>query len=148
MPFFVSLLFPQFVVVVCINLASIFPKLCEKRNRGQSPKGTVLAVGSLRRTGMQPRVILRPLLLLTILAIGAGISNVFYKEVAASEVSLSKEAFKAAFGSVLLSFESFMFGQLRTLRGIADAISVRNSMYSVETINRVRVCKGVDGKTG
>jgi hypothetical protein len=89
---------------------------------------------------MQPRAVLRPLFLLAILAIGAGISNIFYREVAASEVSLSKEAFKAAFGSMLLSFESFMFGQLRTLRGIADAISVRTPMYSVETLNRVRMC--------
>jgi hypothetical protein len=72
-----------------------------------------------------------------IVAAGGVLTGLLYNDVSSSETQLSKLSFKGALLSQLTNFEAFIVGQLRSIRALSDAMSLRNSVPTPEEFERV-----------
>jgi hypothetical protein len=79
----------------------------------------------------------RLVIIAVIVAAGGVLTGLLYDDVSSSETQLSKLSFKGALSSQLTNFEAFIVGQLRSVRALSDAMSLRSGIPTPEEFERV-----------
>lgn len=75
---------------------------------------------------------------MAVATLGAMVTWSLYISTVNSELSLSKNAFRASMAPVLLTFQTYMNSQIRALCATADALSSHPTMPSLHNVEMVR----------
>lgn len=78
-----------------------------------------------------------PVIFVIVAAVGTGFALFLWRDAKASEFDLSKQSFRASYTSMLETFESFITGQLRAIKAIADGVTAQKAPITPVVFDRV-----------